>query len=82
MFIVEGLLIEPNVKSYKKLLKKNRHVETINSCVSRTQMPELVDFINADGISGIEGKFTKKVYSNYTPWIKIRNIYLVAYNFL
>ena len=55
--ILKGLLIEPNVKSYKKLLKKNRHVKSINACLSRTQFPELVNFINADGISGLDGKF-------------------------
>ena len=49
-----GLLIEPNLKSYKKLLGKNRRVKSINSCLSRTHQPELVSFINADGISGIE----------------------------
>ena len=55
MFFRQGLLIEPNVKSYKKLLQKNRKIKSINACLSRTNVPEIVTFINTDGISGIEG---------------------------
>ena len=65
-FIREGLLIEPNVKSYTKLLKKNRRVKSINSCLSRAHIPELVNFINADGISGLQGKFAKKSHIDST----------------
>ena len=54
-FFRQGLLIEPNVRSYKKLLQKNRKIKSINACLSRTNVPEIVTFINTDGISGIEG---------------------------
>ena len=54
---VAGLLIEPNVKSYRQLISKNRKAKSINACVSSTHRPELVSFINADGISGIKGMF-------------------------
>ena len=57
-----GLLVEPNTQSYKKLLGKNRNVASINVCISRTDLPELVDFVNAGTISGIQGKWLTYTY--------------------
>ena len=50
-----GLLVEPNTRSYQELLTKNRKVSSINVCVSNTQLPEVVDFVNAGTISGLKG---------------------------
>ena len=44
-----GLLIEPDVFSYKKLLKKNRKAYSINACYSLTGYPTLVDFKAVSG---------------------------------
>ena len=52
---IVGLLVEPNTRSYQELLTKNRKVSSINVCVSNTQLPELVDFVNAGTISGLKG---------------------------
>ena len=53
--LIVGLLVEPNTRSYQDLLTKNRKVTSINVCVSNTQLPELVDFVNAGTISGLKG---------------------------
>ena len=53
--LIVGLLVEPNTRSYQDLLTKNRKVTSINLCVSNTQLPELVDFVNAGTISGLKG---------------------------
>ena len=53
--LIVGLLVEPNTRSYQDLLTKNRKVTSINVCVSSTQLPELVDFVNAGTISGLKG---------------------------
>ena len=53
--LILGLLVEPNTRSYQELLTKNRKVSSINVCVSNTQLPELVDFVNAGTISGLKG---------------------------
>ena len=53
--LIVGLLVEPNTRSYQELLTKNRKVSSINVCVSNTQLPELVDFVNAGTISGLKG---------------------------
>ena len=44
-----GLLIEPDVFSYKKLLNKNRKAYSINACYSLTGYPTLVDFKTVSG---------------------------------
>ena len=50
-----GLLVEPNVRSYKKLLMKNRKARYINTCLSTTKLPSLVDFTYMKELSGIKG---------------------------
>ena len=55
--LILGLLVEPNTRSYQELLTKNRKVSSINVCVSNTQLPELVDFVNAGTISGLRGLY-------------------------
>ena len=44
-----GLLIEPDVFSYQKLLEVNRKAYSINACYSLTGYPTLVDFITVPG---------------------------------
>ena len=48
-----GILIEPNPDSYAQLLKKNRRVSSINTCVSTTKYVQKVDFDLAGPSSGI-----------------------------
>ena len=57
-----GLLVEPNRKSFLKLLGKNRKALHINSCLSSHSKPQEVEFVNAemDQLGGIKG-----VYANY-----------------
>ena len=68
-----GLLVEPNSQSYKKLLSKNRNAASINLCVSNSNLPELVDFINAGTISGLQGNcqavFMTGSWSDYIQFI-------------
>lgn len=52
-----GLLVEPNIFNYKKLLEVNRKATSINSCYSLTSLPSLVNFVNAKAVSGIRGIF-------------------------
>ena len=44
-----GLLVEPDVFSYKKLLKKNRKAYSINACYSFSGYPTLVGFKTVSG---------------------------------
>lgn len=48
-----GLLVEPNIFNYKKLLEVNRKATSINSCYSMSSLPSLVNFVNAKAVSGI-----------------------------
>ena len=50
-----GLLVEPNIFNYQKLLEVNRKAASINACYSMSRLPTLVDFINAHAVSGIRG---------------------------
>jgi len=54
----KGLLIEPNKKSFQSLLNKNRNAIHINACLSNSDKPQKVNFINPEidqlgGVSGI-----------------------------
>ena len=55
--IVSGLLIEPNKKSFQSLLNKNRNAIHINSCLSNSDKPQKVNFINPeiDQLGGVSG---------------------------
>ena len=50
-----GLLVEPNIFNYQKLLEVNRKAASINACYSMSRLPTLVDFVNAHAVSGIRG---------------------------
>ena len=49
-----GLLVEPNVFNYKKLLEVNRKAYSVNACYSTTGLPTLVDFVNARALGAIK----------------------------
>lgn len=49
-----GLLVEPNVFNYKKLLEVNRRAYSVNGCYSTTGLPTLVDFVNAKALGAIK----------------------------
>ena len=49
-----GILVEPNVLNYKKLLRVNRKAYSINACYSTTGLPTLVDFVNAKALGAIQ----------------------------
>ena len=49
-----GLLVEPNVFNYKKLLEVNRRVFSVNACYSTSGLPMLVDFVNAKALGAIK----------------------------
>ena len=53
-----GLLIEPNKKSFRNLLNKNRNAIHINTCLSNSKKPQKVKFINPhyDQLGGVAGK--------------------------
>ena len=74
--LIVGLLVEPNTRSYQELLTKNRKVSSINVCVSNTQSPELVDFVNAGTISGLRGLYVYIIMNTNNS----KNITNVSYN--
>lgn len=43
-----GLLIEANLQSYKELKDKNRNAISINSCLSLSNTPQMVNFMDRD----------------------------------
>ena len=49
-----GLLVEPNVFNYKKLLEVNRRAFSVNACYSTSGLPMLVDFVNAKALGAIK----------------------------
>ena len=49
-----GLLIEPSL-DYNELLTKHRKAYSINSCLSRRNTSETVEFLSHKGIGGIKG---------------------------
>ena len=49
-----GLLIEPSL-DYNKLLTKHRKAYSINSCLSRRNTSETVEFLSHKAIGGIKG---------------------------
>ena len=58
--IVLGLLIEPNKNSFRSLLNKNRNAIHINACLSSSDKPQKVNFINPkiDQLGGVAGKLS------------------------
>ena len=48
-----GILIEPNPDSYEQLLRKNRRVSSINTCLSTSKYVQKVDFDLVGPSSGI-----------------------------
>ena len=59
--IILGLLIEPNRNTFRKLLNKNRNAIHINSCLSNSNKPQKVKFVNPemDQLGGVVGEFDK-----------------------
>jgi hypothetical protein len=55
-----GLLVEPNIFNYKKLLGVNRKAYSINACYSTSELPMIVDFVNAKAYGSIK-QFDQKV---------------------
>ena len=56
-----GILIEPNIELYQRMVKKNRNASYINSCVSPTKFTEEYEFVNAEGVGGIKGTDPVKI---------------------
>ena len=54
-----GLLIEPSL-DYNKLMTKHRKVYSINSCLSRRNTSETVEFLSHKAIGGIKGNINSK----------------------
>ena len=50
-----GVLIEPS-SNYTTLRKRNRKIKSLNVCLSRKTTPEIVTFLDASGVGGIEGE--------------------------
>ena len=50
-----GVLIEPS-SNYTTLRQRNRKVKSLNVCLSRKSIPEIVTFLDASDIGGIEGE--------------------------
>jgi len=53
LFQWTGLLVEPNLWYYNKLLQKNRKAWSIGHCLSSKTHPEVVLFDNAADQSGV-----------------------------
>ena len=68
-----GLLIEPNPKLFKTLMKVKRYAYLINSCLSTTQSTERVSFKMAGLISGIGDKMDS-AHSEWVESYRYRNI--------
>ena len=47
--------MEPNEGLYMQLKYKNRNAAYVNACLSITEFPEEVEFVNAEGAGGIKG---------------------------
>jgi hypothetical protein len=75
-----GLLVEPNIFNYKKLLGVNRKSFSLNACYSTSELPMIVDFVNAKALGSIKYFYPKvkrkvqrrskikKAMSKHTPW--------------
>ena len=64
-------MVEPNPISFKLLKKKHRKSFAINSCISTTSHPDVIDMrIRGMGSTVIKGKgsFRKKNYKTYGKW--------------
>ena len=55
--------MEPNFFNYQELLGKNRRATSINACYAMTTLPTMVDFVNAQAVSGIQGNCLMSITS-------------------
>ena len=60
-FITLGLLIEPSL-DYEQLLKRNRKIISINSCISMDNSPHVMEFLNYGALGGIKGKIAQEIF--------------------
>ena len=67
-----GLLVEPNRFNYKKLLGVNRKAFSINACYSTSDLPMVVEFVNADAMGAIKHFYPKaklmQKQQKHTQW--------------
>ncbi|XP_076042253.1 protein Star-like [Oratosquilla oratoria] len=68
----KGLLVEPNVLSYRELRKKNRHAWSSNTCLSVQPFPHQHILIQAN----------KRFRSKYLFWTTRGSSHLEGYNFV
>ena len=73
-YFFSGLLVEPNAITYRMLREKQRKAYSINVCLSQTLFPTLVDFINADSISGDKGTLL-----NFRFLLFLNNLYIILF---